>query len=396
MKRDNWLPFRNRDKEKRAGYGQLLRKLMLRLLTAVIAAVTVVVLFYRFIWFNRGANVIVHIIQQITGMTYDEAVHTYWVVFRNNEEIIWIAAVSVIFLLFLRFLLRWFTHYFDQINQGINALLNDNEEIHLPEEMLETERKLTAVKQTLRRREMEAELAEQRKNDLVMYLAHDIRTPLTSVIGYLSLLDEAVDMPPPQRQKYIHITLDKAHRLEKLVNEFFEITRYNLQQIDLKKEKIDLYYMLVQMIDEFYPILSARGNTAVLRASEDLTVTGDPAKLARVLNNVLKNAAAYSAMGTEITVSASEHEDRVTIEIANLGPDIPEAQLNAIFDKFYRLDDARTSSTGGSGLGLAIAKEIVALHGGTITARSGGGVTAFTISLLKDPFENTNLALANS
>ena len=253
-----------------------------------------------------------------------------------------------------------------------------------------------AVKQALHQRAMEAEVAEQRKNDLVMYLAHDIRTPLTSVIGYLSLLDEAGDMPPQQRQKYIHITLDKAHRLEKLVNEFFEITRYNLQQIDLKKEKIDLYYMLVQMIDEFYPILSARGNTAVLHASEDLTVTGDPVKLARVLNNVLKNAAAYSTMGTEIAISAEERGDRVVIEIANQGPDIPESQLNAIFDKFYRLDDSRTSGTGGAGLGLAIAKEIVALHGGTISARSGRGTTVFTIALLLDPFENNNLPLANS
>ena len=379
-----------------AGYGRLRQKLVLRLGAAAAAALALVILFYRFVWFGRGANTIVRLIERLFHMTYDDALRTYRLVFRNNMEIVWVAAVSVIFLLLLRFLLRWFTHYFDQINQGINALLDEKAEIHLPVEMLETERKLNEVKRALKQRELEAELAEQRKNDLVMYLAHDIRTPLTSVIGYLSLLDEAVDMPPPQRQKYIHITLDKAHRLEKLVNEFFEITRYNLQQIDLKQEKIDLYYMLVQMIDEFYPILSARGNTAVLRASEDLTVTGDPAKLARVLNNVLKNAAAYSAMGTEITVSASEHEDRVTIEIANLGPDIPESQLSAIFDKFYRLDDARTSSTGGSGLGLAIAKEIVALHGGTLSARSGGGVTAFTITLLKDPFENNKLPLANS
>lgn len=396
MKPNEWRFPWKREKENHGGYRQLRRKLVLRLAGTAAAALVLVFLFYRFVWFGRGANSVVHLFQRLFGMHYEDAVQTYWLVFRNNAMWIWIAAISAAFVLLLRFLMGWFTHYFDQINQGINALLDEKAEIHLPVEMLETERKLNEVKRTLKQREMEVELAEQRKNDLVMYLAHDIRTPLTSVIGYLSLLDEAADMPPPQRQKYIHITLDKAHRLEKLVNEFFEITRYNLQQIDLKKEKIDLYYMLVQMIDEFYPILSARGNSAVLRASEDLTVTGDPAKLARVLNNVLKNAAAYSAMNTEITVSASEHEDRVSIEIANLGPDIPASQLNAIFDKFYRLDDARTSGTGGAGLGLAIAKEIVALHGGSISARSGGGVTAFTITLLKDSFENSKLPLANS
>lgn len=396
MKLDKRFSFWKRDKEKHAGYGQLWRKLALRLLAAVIAAVAAAVLFYRFVWFDRGANMIVHLLQRFTYMTYDEAVLTYWRVFRNNAEYFWIAAVAVAFLLLLRFLLRWFTHYFDQINQGINALLDDKAEIHLPEEMLETERKLNEVQRTLKQREMDAELAEQRKNDLVMYLAHDIRTPLTSVIGYLSLLDEADDMPPQQRKKYIHITLEKAHRLEKLVSEFFEITRYNLQQIDLKKEKIDLYYMLVQMIDEFYPILSARGNTAVLRAGEDLTVTGDPAKLARVLNNVLKNAAAYSTPGTEITISAEQTDCQVVIEIANHGADIPESQLNAIFDKFYRLDEARASDTGGAGLGLAIAREIVTLHGGSISARSGGGTTVFTVTLLIDPFENHNAAFTNS
>jgi len=384
---------RDKQKNDRAGYSQLCQKLILRLAAAAAAALTVVVLFYQLVWFRRGADAIVALLQKIFGMTYDDALLIYWNVFRNNAEIIWAVAVSVIFLLLLRFLLRWFTHYFDQINQGINALLDEEADIHLPVEMLETERKLNEVKRILKQRELEAELAEQRKNDLVMYLAHDIRTPLTSVIGYLSLLDEADDMPPEQRKKYIHITLDKAHRLEKLVSEFFEITRYNLQQIDLKKEKIDLYYMLVQMTDEFYPILSAKGNTAVLHASEDLTVTGDPVKLARVLNNVLKNAAAYSSPGTEITIAAEERENQVVIEITDCGPDIPESSLGTIFDKFYRLDEARTSDTGGAGLGLAIAREIVALHGGTISARSGGGTTVFTIAL---PYENNNLPLGIS
>lgn len=368
-------------KKDRPGYHQLRWKLSLRLVTAAVAAVAAVLLFYRFVWFGRGANVVIRLLENIFHMDYKDAFLTYHNVFRQNESFFWIVAVAAAFLPLLWFLLRWFTHYFNQINQGINALLEDEAEIHLPVEMLETERKLIAVKQTLRQRAVEAELAKQRKNDLVMYLAHDIRTPLTSVIGYLSLLDEADDMPPQQRKKYIHITLDKAYRLEKLVNEFFEITQYDLQQIDLRLEKIDLYYMLAQMADEFYPILSAKGNTAVLHASEDLAVTGDPAKLARVLNNVLKNAAAYSAPGTEITISAAEEAGQVAIEIADQGPDIPESKLTTIFDKFYRLDEARASDTGGAGLGLAIAKEIVALHGGTISARSGGGTTVFRIVL---------------
>lgn len=166
-----------------------------------------------------------------------------------------------------------------------------------------------------------------------------------------------------------------------MVNEFFEITRYNLQQIALNKETIDLYYMLVQLTDELSPVLAANGNTAVLRADENLSVYGDSDKLARVFNNVLKNAAAYSFPDTEIIISAEEQDDKITITFQNSGKTIPKEKLSAIFEKFYRLDEARTSNTGGAGLGLAIAKEIINLHGGTITAHSEQETVTFVIFL---------------
>lgn len=251
------------------------------------------------------------------------------------------------------------------------------------------ENRLNTIKNKLEKQKKAAQEAEQRKNDLVVYLAHDIRTPLTSVIGYLSLLDEAPDMPMEQRAKYTHITLDKAYRLDKLINEFFEITRYNLQQIKLEKETIDLYYMLMQMTDEFYPILSKKGNTIVLHANENLTVYGDPVKLARVFNNILKNAAAYSYPNTEIVISAQETDGYVKIVFQNQGDTITPDKLAVLFEKFYRLDEARTSDTGGSGLGLSIAKEIVTLHGGTIAAQSTDNTVSFTVSLPSSDKEDT-------
>ena len=218
-----------------------------------------------------------------------------------------------------------------------------------------------------------------------MYLAHDIRTPLTSVVGYLSLLEENPGLTAGERAKNIHIALDKAYRLESMVNEFFEITRYHSGQIRLFKRRIDLYYMLVQIIDELTPVLAARGNHVALQADENLTAYGDPDRLARVFNNVLKNAAAYSFANTQIDLCAKSNGGFVTVTCKNQVKTIPPEKLAAIFEKFYRLDESRATNTGGAGLGLAIAKEIVALHGGTISAASENNTVTFTIALPLDP-----------
>ena len=238
------------------------------------------------------------------------------------------------------------------------------------------ELKTKAVLQETRLRE-----EERRKSDLITYLAHDLKTPLTSVIGYLSLLGEAADMPAVQREKYTGIALNKAERLEHLVDEFFEITRYNLQQIQLSKGRVDLSYLLVQMADEFYPLLSQRGNTAVLNLRDELAVWGDGDKLARVFNNLLKNAASYSDPDTQIVISAERQGDKAVVTIRNQGPTIPREKLEAIFEKFYRGDEARGTGTGGAGLGLAIAQEIIRLHGGAIQALSADRETTFAVFL---------------
>ena len=277
---------------------------------------------------------------------------------------------------------QWVTGYFGDVNQGIESLLADDEkQIQLSPEMLPFERKLNSVKQTLAERKRETALAEQRKDELVMYLAHDIRTPLTSVIGYLNLLEEDPNMPPEQRAARVHIALEKAYRLETMVNEFFEITKYKSQKITLSKETIDLYYMLVQLSDELSPVLAPRGNTVILHLDENMTIEADPEKLARVFNNILKNAASYSFPHTEIVISAEKLEHEVIIRFQNSGEDIPNEALASLFNKFYRVDQSRSSDTGGTGLGLAIAKEIVTLHGGAISASSKNHVVTFTVSL---------------
>lgn len=241
--------------------------------------------------------------------------------------------------------------------------------------------------------ERERQLADEsaRRSDLVTYLAHDLKTPLTSVIGYLSLLDEVSDMPEAQRARYTDVALDKACRLERLVNEFFDITRYSLTHIELELAPVDLAGLLAQLADEFYPALSAHGNVArvtvagTVRTVEDpgepLVVTADAARLARVFGNLLRNAISYSDEGTPVEIGAAAGEGSVVVTVSDTGATIPSHKLRAIFDRFFRLDEARGSATGGAGLGLAIAREIVELHGGSISAASENGRTTFTVNL---------------
>lgn len=251
----------------------------------------------------------------------------------------------------------------------------------------------------------------QQKNDLITYLAHDLKTPLASVIGYLSLLDETPDIPAPQREKYTRVALDKAFRLEQLIYEFFDITRFNLQKIVLSKGTVHLSLLLEQMAEEFFPMVEPDGKRIVVEMKEELTYWGDGDKLARVFNNVLKNAVAYSYEGTEIRLEAHTEKagssgtgtvqtvpsgaetlkqdkcsgrDCVVVSCTNQGDPIPEQKLQTIFEKFYRLDTSRSSRTGGSGLGLAIAKEIVEAHGGSIQVSSDRERTVFTVVLPRE------------
>lgn len=272
--------------------------------------------------------------------------------------------------------------YLNEIVEATQTIYEQNDHtIALSEPLQDIANQMNQIKMSVLLSKQAAKEAEDKKNELVMYLAHDIRTPLTTVIGYLSLLSEAPDMPTVQKAKYVEIALEKAERLEKLINELFEITRYHTKTVPLKKENLDLYCLLVQLIDEFYPTLSARGNTAVLDADENLFVMADPEKLARVFNNILKNAAAYSYPNTEISIAAHKQNTNIVITIQNHGKTISQEQLKDIFEKFNRLDEARLSDTGGAGLGLSIAEEIIHLHGGEITATSQNDTICFTVIL---------------
>ena len=272
--------------------------------------------------------------------------------------------------------------YLREIIDSIDLVFRKDEQmIELPSVFSEVQNKLNSIKIDMLRNEQLAKEAEQRKNDLVVYLAHDLKTPLTSVIGYLSLLNDEPEIPQERQRKYIAISLDKAERLQELIDEFFEITRFNLQHITVDKRKVNLSYMLQQMVDEFYPLLEEKGMSCQVQTAEGMTLMGDPDKLARVFDNLLRNAINYSDPNTTIQVQTIPRARGVEILFCNHGPEIPKHKLELIFEKFYRVDTSRSSKTGGAGLGLAIAKEIVELHGGTISAQSNPECTTFQLFL---------------
>lgn len=260
-------------------------------------------------------------------------------------------------------------------------ITSNTDDLTLPKRYSEIEARLLKIKSVNQKHQQLMQMEMQRKSDLITYLAHDLKTPLASVIGYLSLLNEAPDMPAAQKAKYCGIALEKAYRLEELISEFFEIIRFNLHAIILNKGKIKLAFMLQQLADEFYPMLAPQGKQVAIHAPDDLILVGDADKLARVFNNILKNAIAYSDENSVIDIAAAQQAEHVVITFTNQGDPIPAPKLETIFEKFYRLDAARSTNTGGAGLGLAIAQEIVTAHGGTISVASSLENTTFTVKL---------------
>ena len=271
--------------------------------------------------------------------------------------------------------------YLEDLVAATETVCTTGESVVLPEDLIEVEHRLNDIQREAQRNALAAQEAEQRKNDLLVYLAHDLKTPLTSVIGYLSLLTEEQEISPALREKYLGVALDRAYRLEDLINEFFEIARFSLTNLPLDLGRVDLSRMLEQIVYEFQPMLTEKHLTCKLSAPPEIQLLCDGNKLQRVFDNVLRNAVSYCYENTTIQVKAKQAEDHVLIKITNEGDTIPQERLERIFEQFYRLDVSRSSSTGGAGLGLAIAREIVELHHGRIIAHSENGITCFEVTL---------------
>lgn len=352
-------------------------------LTVMFFMAVLLIYFLRFtVLRGRFADFIIDFLQSAFLMEYDAAYSLYSQVFRNHMDMIMIIALVIAFLIIFRIFLRWFTKYFEEIGKGMDSLIEDGAaEVSLSPELLPMERKLNTIKHIIATQRRDMSAAEQRKNDLIMYLAHDLKTPLASVIGYLSLLRDEEKISDELREKYLSVSLDKAERLEDLINEFFEISKYNLTTITLQYSKINLRRLLEMLLYEFQPMLKEKNLKCNLHVPEDIIMRCDANRMQRVFDNLLRNAVIYSFNGTDINITVARQEENVTISFTNHGDTIPVEKLERIFEQFYRLDASRSTSSGGAGLGLAIAKQIVELHHGTVQARSKDEVIEFEVIL---------------
>lgn len=363
-------------------YKQLQRSLFLKTAVWLTVAIFGIVLLYNYVFRGHFSTILVRWLYQYVYSNYDDAYNAYNTVIRVNRNLYVLITILVAFLIILRSYFKSFAKYFYEINMGIDALADENgEDVVLSPELSSTEKKINAIKDTLARRKTAAEQAEQRKMELVVYLAHDLKTPLTSVIGYLTLLRDEQQISEELREKYLSISLEKAERLEDLINEFFEITRFNLSNITLEYSRVNLTRLLEQLTYEFKPMFLEKNLECVLEAAPDISIRCDVDKMQRVFDNLLRNAVNYSFENGMIHIAVSQDEKSMKLLFSNQGNTIPQEKLGRIFEQFYRLDVSRSTRSGGAGLGLAIAKEIVELHGGEIKARSENEVIEFEVIL---------------
>lgn len=277
--------------------------------------------------------------------------------------------------------------YIGKISQAIQSIsqgdLNTTVEVVGDDEFSSMAENLNKMVGDIRRLMDKEREAERTKNELITNVAHDLRTPLTSIIGYLELLSgKAAPLTPDMQKKYIDIAYSKTRRLEKLIEDLFGFTKLNYGKISMQVAKVDIVKLLSQLLEESYPNFARKNLSYELQSNVTARIiNADGNLLARLFDNLINNAIKYGAEGKRVLVKVYAQEDTVQVSVTNYGYVIPETELPLIFDKFYRVEQSRSTTTGGTGLGLAIVKNIVDMHGGTISVKSDLNGTEFLVTL---------------
>lgn len=321
------------------------------------------------------------------------------IIIEDNKEnvnlysiILFLAFGVIVFALTFIALERKRNHYLDEIFLGIERILkgdlNSKIEAKGDDELSLMALNINLMQDTINKLIISEKESEKTKNELITNIAHDLRTPLTSIIGYLDILVNNKTLDEEKKNNYLSIAFEKSKKLEVLIEDLFSFTKMNYgDELVLKKERIDIVELLNQLLSELYPLFETNNLEYSLQSNVSSKMMDlDPKLIVRLFENLINNAIKYGKDGKNIVVKLKSIEElsKVEISVINFGKLIPEQSLKKIFDKFYRVDNSRTSETGGTGLGLAIAKSIVELHGGEITVKSDTDGTVFKVTFKSD------------
>ena len=292
----------------------------------------------------------------------------------------------LVFVLCFYYLIHNYMKYIRIIANGIKDIAQGDFDTEIPvkslDEFGEMASYLNQMQENIKEIMERERVAEHTKNDLISSVAHDLRTPLTSIIGYLGWVKEQPDLDEETRRKYLDIAYRKARHLEQLTNELFGFVKLEHREMTLHVNSLDIRQLLEQLLDECYPSFEKYGLQTEFQCREDrLMMEGDGNLLARLFENLLNNAVKYGKDGKLIRVELEKRADSAVVKVINYGYVIPEQEIGKLFQKFYRVEQSRSQDTGGTGLGLAIVEQIVQLHRGTISVKSDLQGTVFEVVL---------------
>lgn len=293
---------------------------------------------------------------------------------------------AVITILYFFLWLKRKLAYFHLIFQSIQKLSEGQFDLDLPvknnDPLGDMAHNLNQVKGQLEALIEEEKRAIRSKNELVTNVSHDLRTPLTSIIGYLRLIEEDKYRDEVELRYYVDVAYEKAKRLNGMVNDLFEFTKINNREMALKRVQFNLIELLRQLAAQFTPQLSDAGMEIELKtAADNCMIEADPDKMMRVFENLISNAIKYGKEGKKVDLLVEEKDQWAIVKVVNYGEPIPEKAIPFIFERMYRVEQSRSDETGGTGLGLAIAKGIVEMHQGEILVKSNEAETIFEVQL---------------
>ncbi len=297
-----------------------------------------------------------------------------------------IVSVLVLFVILFFIMTAGTLRYLSDISTTVNRIATGDLNVFVPvrskDELGNLADNVNRMASQLRKSISEEREAERTKAELITSVSHDLRTPLTSILGYLELVDHDNYQDEVELRHYVAIAHEKAQSLKGLIDDLFEFTQVNSGGYTIRSEDVNLGRLLEQLAEEFVPILEKAGMEYRLNLQEGkIQVRADPSLLVRVFENLMSNAVRYGSEGRFVDIELVQLGTQAVARIANYGSPIPESQLDRIFQRFVRVEDSRSRTTGGAGLGLAIAKSIIELHKGSIRAYNADGRTVFEITL---------------